>query len=144
MTATYFVDTNVLVYTRDCSEPAKHGRAREWLEHLWTSGAGRLSTQVLKEYYQVVTRRLDPGLSREEARADIRDLLTWRPIDVSAEVLEQAWSIEDRYGFSWWDSMILAAARRLRCDYFLSEDLQGGQDVDGVVVIDPFGTAVNE
>ena len=144
MTATYFVDTNVFVYARDCSEPAKHSRAREWVEHLWNTGTGRLSTQVLKEYYQVVTRRLDPGLSREDARADIRDLLTWRPIDVSAEVLEQAWSIEDRYGFSWWDSTILAAACQLRCDYLLSEDLQSGQDVDGVVVVDPFGTAVNE
>ncbi|WP_376692062.1 PIN domain-containing protein [Wenzhouxiangella sp. EGI_FJ10409] len=144
MTATYFVDTNVFVYARDCSEPAKHSRAREWVEHLWTTGTGRLSTQVIKEYYQVVTRRLDPGLPREEARADIRDMLTWRPVDVSAQVLEQAWSIEDRYGFSWWDSMIVAAACHLRCDYLLSEDLQSGQEVDGVVVVDPFLTAVNE
>ncbi len=144
MTATYFVDTNVLVYARDCTEPAKHSRARQWMAHLWATGNGRLGTQVLKEYYQVVTRRLNPGLLPEDARADVRDLLSWQPVDVSPQVLEQAWSIEDRYGYSWWDSLMLAAACQLRCDFFLSEDLQNGQQVDRLVIVDPFTTAVNE
>jgi predicted nucleic acid-binding protein len=61
MTDRYFVDTNVLVYARDSSEPQKHALAVEWMHTLWSQGAGRLSFQVLQEYCQVVTRRLSPG-----------------------------------------------------------------------------------
>lgn len=144
MTALYFVDTNILVYARDSSHAGKHSQARSWLEHLWTTRTGRISTQVLKEYYQVVTRRLNPGLSRELARADIRDLWTWDPIEIDQEVIEQAWSLEDRLNYNWWDLLILAAARRANCAYLLSEDLQNDQTVDNLTILDPFTTTVNE
>src|SRR5712692_5673330 len=68
-----FVDTNVLVYARDSSERTKHPRARAWLEMLWRERTGRLSTQVLHEYYVTVTRNLKPGLRADEAREDVRD-----------------------------------------------------------------------
>lgn len=60
-----FVDTNVLVYARDISEPEKQRRASEWLAHLWRSREGRLSVQVLQEYYVTLTQKLKPGLPRE-------------------------------------------------------------------------------
>ncbi len=68
---------------------------------LWNRGLGRLSYQVLQEYYQVVTRRLSPGMDPELARADIRDLITWRPVQTDDAVLEAAWSVESRYRLSW-------------------------------------------
>jgi len=68
MTDRYFVDTNILVYSRDARDPAKHQIARRWLTELWSSGSGRISTQVLKEYYQTVTRRLKPGMAVDDAR----------------------------------------------------------------------------
>ncbi len=79
MTGPYFVDTNVIVYARDRSEDRKQRAANEWLEHLWGSGEGRLSAQVLQEFYNVVTRRLANPVDRSLARADVMRLLAWAP-----------------------------------------------------------------
>jgi len=144
MTERFFVDTNILVYARDTTEPDKHQAARDWLAHLWTNRTGRISTQVLKEYYQVVTRRLNPGLPVAEARDDIRDLQSWNPLDVTSTTFELAWTIEDRYQFSWWDSLIIASAQQSNCQYLLSEDLQAGQTIDNLTVLNPFQSKVNE
>jgi predicted nucleic acid-binding protein len=133
-----FVDTNVLLYARDASEPDRQPRAREWLDLLWRERSGRLSLQVLTEYYQAVTRKLRPGLDRETARADVRDLSAWRPVRVDETVMEDAWRLEDRYGLSIWDALVVASARAAGCRHLLTEDLQHGQDLDGVIVVNPF------
>ena len=133
-----FVDTNVLVYARDSSERAKHVRAQEWVRALWETRAGRLSAQVLHEYYVTVTRKLVPGLPIDDARRDVRDLSQWRPLSLEESILEQAWAEQDIRCLSFWDALIVAAAKRADCDHLLSEDLQHGQDLGGVVVVDPF------
>ena len=135
-----FVDTNVLVYARDASEAEKQPQALAWVEHLWRTRTARLSFQVLQEYYAATTRKLKPGLTPEQARADIRDLLAWRPVPVDAMVLEASWLAEDRFRLSRWDALIVAAARIAGCDYLLSEDLQDGADLDGLQVVNPFRT----
>lgn len=139
-----FVDTNVLVYARDSSDPGKQARASEWVSHLWESGEGRLSLHVLLEYYVTTTRKLRPGLPRADARADVEDLLAWRPIELDAWMLAPAWGMEDRFGLSYWDSLIVAAASVAGCQLLLSEDLQHGADLDGLRVVDPFQTSVGE
>jgi len=142
MTARYFVDTNVFVYARDSSEPAKQAAASQWLSSLWQSRAGRVSYPVLQEYYLIVTRRLSPGLPSAIARDDVRDLLVWDPVTTNSAVLEGAWRVQDRFSVSWWDALIVAAARIGQCDYLLTEDLQHGQELDGVTVLNPFDVAV--
>jgi len=141
MTETYFVDTNVLVYARDAAELEKQPIAAAWLTFLWRSRRGRLSTQVLNEYYQVVTRRLRPGLPPADARADVRDLFAWRPLAVKSAVIERAWRAEERFSLSWWDALVIGAAQHAGCRYLLTEDLQPGQDLGGVAVLDPFANA---
>jgi predicted nucleic acid-binding protein len=136
----YFVDTNVLVYARDAGEPEKQPVASAWLRYLWQSGNGRLSIQVLQEYYNVVTRKLDPGLPSDQARADVRDLLAWTPLRIDSDVLQSAWRIEDHFGFSWWDSLIIASAEHLNCRCLLSEDFQHGQQIGELTIADPFRT----
>ncbi|HPR05791.1 MAG TPA: PIN domain-containing protein [Denitromonas sp.] len=138
MTGPFFVDTNVLVYARDAGEAQKQARARDWLTFLWQTHQGRLSTQVLQEYYQVVTRRLRPGLAADTARGDVRDLAVWQPVAADLPLLERAWVAESRFQLSWWDALIVGAAQQLGCRYLLSEDLQDGQDLDGVIVANPF------
>ena len=135
---TFFVDTNLLVYARDASEPIKQPLAREWIDHLWETGQGRLSVQVLNEYYITVTRKLDPGMPRDEARADIRDLMNWNPVPVKAALIDSAWTVEGRFGLHFWDALIVAAAQRVGCTYLLTEDLQDGQDFEGLLVVNPF------
>ena len=98
--------------------------------------------QVLQEYYQVVTRRLQPGSKRDIAQEDIRDLMAWSPVAIDRQVLEHAWIVEERFRLSWWDALIVGAARQAGCRYLLTEDLQNGQDLDGLAVVDPFHTPV--
>ncbi len=136
-----FVDTNVLVYARDASEPEKQPQAAAWIDHLWRTRTARLSFQVLQEYYATTTRKLAPGLTPEQARADVRDLLAWRPVSVGTELLEAAWSVEDRFGLSCWDALIVAAARIAGCEYLLTEDLQHGAELEGLQVVSPFRAA---
>lgn len=135
---TIFVDTNVLVYARDANQPAKQPAAKAWMEHLWGTGTGRLSTQVLSEFYVTVTAKLHPGMPRAEARADVSDLMAWRPVAVTADLIADAWAMQDRYQLSYWDSLIVAAAKQAGSDLLLTEDLQDGQDLDGVIVVNPF------
>lgn len=135
---TYFVDTNVLVYARDAAEPAKQKLAHGWLERLWKERSGKLSYQVLQEYYVTVTRKLTPGLPVADARDDVRAFQVWSPLVTDKNVFDVAWSVQDRFGFSWWDSLVVAAAQVANCDYLLTEDLQHNQAVDGLLILDPF------
>jgi predicted nucleic acid-binding protein len=139
-----FVDTNVLVYARDASEPAKQPAAERWLRLLWATRSGRVSSQVLNEYYTVVTEKLRPGLGRDEARADVRNLMAWAPVPTDGPVVEGAWTVQDRHGLSWWDALVVSAAQVAGCAWLLTEDLQHGQALDGVTVVDPFLTDPEE
>jgi predicted nucleic acid-binding protein len=141
MTARVFVDTNVLVYARDRTDEAKHRRALEWLAVLWDERAGRMSWQVLQEYYVTVTRKLQPPRDTDDAREDVASLVTWQPIPVEVSVMDSAWAIEDRFGLSWWDALIVAAAQAGECTHLLTEDLQDGQAFGDVVVVNPFAHA---
>lgn len=133
-----FVDTNVLVYLRDSRDPERQRRAAEWLGYLWESRLGRVSVQVLHEYYVTVTAKLDPGLPTEEAREDILALGSWSPLALTIQLAEKAWDAQDRWGFSFWDSLIVASAQTQRCGTLLTEDLSHGQDLDGLRVVSPF------
>lgn len=144
MNVKVFVDTNVLVYARDASEPLKQPQAADWLRRLWIERAGRTSVQVLNEYYVTVTRKLSPGLDKDEAWRDVRSLFAWNPQPIDPEVQVRAREIESRFNLSWWDSMIVAAAHMQGCDLLLSEDLQDGLDCEGLIVRSPFEDGVAE
>lgn len=144
MTARVFVDSNVLVYTLDSREADKQAQAAAWMEHLWSSRRGRLSFQVLQEFYVNVTRKVRPPVEEVEVREVVRALLAWQPVRVGAGEMEAAWSIRDRHGLSWWDALIVAAAESSDCRYLLTEDLQHGQDLGGVRIVSPFRTAPAE
>ncbi len=136
MTAPVFVDTNVLIYAVDLADLQKQRAAKSWLDELWKNKLGRLSFQVLQEFYVKVSQK---GLSTiPNARTEIRDLLSWKPVAVTSGLLEQSWKIQDRYQRSFWDSLIVAAAKSAFCRFLLTEDLQSGQDLDGLLVVNPF------
>jgi len=136
MTAPVFVDTNVLIYALDEGNVLKQQAAQRWRTELWKSRRGRISFQVLQEFYVKVVKKWPAA--RNEARAEVRDLLTWRPVAVDGGLIEQGWWFEDRYDLSFWDALIVAAAKSLSCKYLLSEDFQANQDLDGVIVVNPF------
>jgi len=138
MTAPVFVDTNVLVYRHDSSETVKQSRADAWHTLLWRLRLGRLSYQVLQELYATLTRGRGLGLDRTKARDITMNYLQWQPIPVDRAILRRAWLVEERYRLSWWDALIVAAAQAFECPILLTEDLQHGQEFEGVRVVDPF------
>ena len=144
MTALVFVDTNVFVYARDVREPPKQGRAAAWLAYLWREQSGRTSAQVLSEYYVIVTRKLTPGLTPDEAWDDLTALFTWRPQPIDEALLQRGRQVEYRHRISWWDSLIVGAAQLQGCDLLLTEDLQDGGVYGGVTVRSPFTFALGE
>ena len=136
MTAPVFVDSNVFLYAMDEADPKKQQAARDWRAELWKNRLGRISFQVLSEFYVNAVRK-HPG-ARNEARAEVRDLLAWNPLTTDAALLEQGWKIQDRYQLSHWDALIVAAAKASSCGYLLTENLQAGQKLDGIEVLNPF------
>jgi len=138
MNGRVFVDTNVLVYSRDASEPQKQKQAIAWMTYLWENRAGYLSFQVLQEFYITVTDKLDPGLDHETARRDVRFLLSWQPSKADHRVIEGAWQLQDRYRLSWWDALIVSAAQAAGCRYLLTEDMQENQKFGQIKIINPF------
>jgi len=138
MSDSIFVDTNIFLYARDSSEPEKQAVAGERLDELWESRSGRISAQVLNEYFVNVTRKLDPGLSPEEAWDDVETLSVWDPLAIDMPLLQRGYAAQSRYGLSWWDSLIVAAAEATGCSVILSEDLAHGAQYFGVTVENPF------
>lgn len=138
MSTPVFVDTNVFIYALDRADLKKQSAARLWRAELWKARRGRVSFQVLQEFFVKVTQKWPAA--REEARAEVRDLLAWRPIHVDEAILEQGWKVQDRYRLSFWDALIVSAAKAAECRYLLTEDLRTGQNLDGITVVNPFQT----
>ena len=138
MSDNIFVDTNILLYSRDASEPQKQAIAAAKLAELWETRGGRLSIQVLNEYFVSVTRKIKPGLSPEEAWDDIEALSAWNPLPIDMAILTRAFAVQRRYQLSWWDSMIVAAAEAAGCTRILSEDLSHDASYLGITVENPF------
>ena len=136
--ATVFVDTNVLIYAEDRAHADKHRAARAWLRALWLNHCGRLSNQVLNEFYANATRKLRPAMPAGDARAEVRRYQRWNPWVCDHATVENAWAVESRFKLSWWDALIVAAAQQQGCTLLLTEDLQHDQQIDGVRIANPF------
>ena len=89
-----FVDTNVLLYCEDAADPGKQQRAVDWMRVLWTRRCGRLSAQVLGEFYANATRKLRPPMQAGDARAEVRRYQRWQPWQLDQPTVETAWAIE--------------------------------------------------
>lgn len=139
-----FADTNLLLYARDDSSPIKQARAATWRDRLWREGTGRLSAQVISEYYVNLKRAAGTRMSAEEAWAQASRYLAWKPRAIDDEALSTARGIERRYKISWWDSLIVAAAQLQGCELLLTEDLQDGMAFGSLVVRSPFTLAVEQ
>lgn len=135
--STAFVDTNVLLYAQDPREPVKQARAAEWLAYCWAQHCGRISTQVLNEYYANL-RKAAPALTADATRALVRRYRAWQPWVVDDITVDRAWVLQDRFQFNYWDALMVAAAQQLGCATLLTEDLHHGLQVDQLKIINPF------
>ncbi|MGA9977518.1 MAG: PIN domain-containing protein [Candidatus Sulfotelmatobacter sp.] len=136
MPARSFFDTNVLIYADDKADPAKQQRALDLVAEHRRGRTGVVSLQVLQEYFVTLTRKL-----RVDARIARRKVELLAEFDVAtpevADILA-AIDLHRLHGFSFWDALILRAAKQAGCSVLVSEDMQGAQEIDGVRIEDPF------
>ncbi len=130
-----FLDTNIVVYAFDRAEPAKQRVAIEILE---VGDRLVVSTQVLLETWWVLTRKLLEPLDGDSASKIIEELSSLPVVSTDPELVRRAIATGRRFQIAVWDALIIEAARTGGCRRILSEDLNSGQDFDGVMVENPF------
>ena len=108
------------------------------MESLWEAQTGVISTQVVQEFYVTITRKIKNPLKPVDAREIIRNYLAW-PVQINdPEMTIRASEIEEKNSISFWDALIVAAALRLQAKKIISEDLNSGQVIEGVLIENPF------
>ena len=134
-----FIDSNVFIYLLDSSAPAKTRIARDLINAALDRDDACTSFQVIQETLNVITRKLKPVLTREQAQQFLESSLLpfWR-IQPSAELYARALDLQQRYRFSFYDSLIVSAALEGGCTRLLTEDLQHGQLIEGLRIENPF------
>lgn len=139
MSAADFLDSNVLVYAFDTRDPRRNTIASALLAQAQREGSAVISHQVVQETLNVLTRKLVPRLSAADARDTLTDVLAplWR-VQPSPALYARALALQERYTFSFYDSLIVAAALEAGCRRLLTEDLQHDQQIDGLTIQNPF------
>ena len=133
-----FLDTNILVYAHDKTEGRKQALAQELIVHLWETGQGCLSLQVLQEFYVTVTRKWAHPLPFNYAIRLLEDFSQWNVHRPTVSDLVDAARLQQQVQISFWDALILTSAKRLECETVWSEDLNAGQHYEDIVVRSPF------
>jgi|SRR5277367_304841 len=139
MSGRFFLDTNIFVYTFDASAPAKAKRASRLIRHAAETGEGVVSYQVVQEFFNVALRRFPQPFSVAEAEQFL--VTVFRPllaIHSSPALYVEGLRIAGKYRLAWYDALILAAALESQCSVLYSEDLQHGQQMEGLRIENPF------
>ena len=132
-----FFDTNVLVYAQDLDAPHKRERSRQLMAEVAATGRGVISTQVLQEYYVTATRKL--GVAPLAAKSVVQSFRMFEIVQLSPELIAQAIDRSVLSQLSFWDALIVAASAASGCTTIYSEDLNAGQVIGSVKVVNPFG-----
>jgi predicted nucleic acid-binding protein len=139
MSDRFFVDTNVFVYDFDVRQQAKRERASELIRTAISSKRGVVSYQVVQEFFHVALTRFTKPLVMSEAEeylsAVFKPMLA---VHSSPRLLLQALRIHTEHQFSWYDSLIVAAAQQAECSVLYSEDMQHGRRLGNLKIEDPF------
>jgi predicted nucleic acid-binding protein len=139
MSATDFLDTNILVYAVDLDNPEKRLIAQRIIANALADQTAVISFQVVQETLQALTCKSRVVATSEDAQDFLLNVLTplWQ-IQPSTTIYERALTVQSRFRFSFYDSLILAAALESGCKRVLTEDLQHGQHVEGLRIENPF------
>lgn len=139
MSGKYFIDTNVFVYSFDDRQSEKKERSRELIQEGLKTGLGIISTQVMQEFLNVATQKFSVPLSLEHSKVYIRQVMNpLCQVYPDLALYERCLELKAETKYSFYDSLILAAALRGECDVLYSEDLQDGQVVRGVEIVNPY------
>lgn len=137
MSGIAFVDSNILVYAYDRDAGIRRDKARQLCERLWQDRSGCLSVQVLQEFYVTVTRKLRTPVAKARARELVRAHANWVVSPTTSETVIRATELSESAEIGFWDALIVAAAEQSGAETLYSEDLNDGQVIAGVRVVNP-------
>jgi len=139
MSARTFFDTNVVSYSLDNTDGRKGAIAKSLLRSAVETKSGFLSYQVVQELLNLGYKKFKPPMTQTEARLFLDDVASgFHFVLWSVELTQKAIDVRNRFQFSWYDSLIVAAALEAKCDVLYTEDLNHGQRIEGLVVVNPF------
>lgn len=133
-----FVDTNVIVYAYDKDAGKKHRIAADIMKDLWRSGRGTISTQILQEFFVTLTKKISAPMDISVVRETIRRLSKWDVAIIDVDTIIRATELQERYNYSFWDSLVVAAAIASGVRTIFAEDLSDGQTIEGITIKNPF------
>ena len=133
-----FFDTNILAYEFDNSESSKQSVAVDLINEWRPSGQMIISTQVLQELYVVLTQKLRPALKEGIAEEVIQNYSKLDVVVLEPSLILEGIGIKRRYKISFWDALIVAAAKDASCKVLFTEDLSHGMKIERVEIINPF------
>jgi len=139
MSAKYFIDTNVFVYSFDDRQPAKKERSMALIQEGLETGLGIISTQVIQEFLNVATQKFAVPMKPEDSKVYLR--LVMNPlcqVYPNLSLYETCLDLQTETRYSFYDSLIIAAAIQGGCNFLYSEDLQDGQEIHGTMIVNPF------
>jgi predicted nucleic acid-binding protein len=139
MSANVFLDTNIFVYSFDLRDPRKRGVALDLIHLTSEANTARISYQVVQEFVNVATKKFSNPLKSSDARMYVESIMSpmWH-VNSSLGLMNKALGIQERWSYSFYDSMIIASALEAGCSILYSEDLQHGQTIEGLKIINPF------
>lgn len=139
MSGRFFIDTNVFVYSFDDRQPDKQERSRALIQEGLKTGMGMISTQVIQEFLNVATHKFSVPLKIEHRTLYLRQVLNpLCQVYPDLPLYENSLEIQAETRYSFYDSLILASALQGGCDLLYSEDMQAGQEVRGIKIINPY------
>jgi len=133
-----FLNTNILIYAHDIDASLKHDVSIAILEKIWEEKNGVISTQVIQEFYVNVTRKIPNPITPVQARGIILNYFSWHVEAIEPHTILSASEIEEKYVLSFWDSLIIATASQSEAGKIITEDLNHGQNIEGVLIENPF------
>jgi len=136
MTEKFFIDTNILIYTIDNHYPKKKIISRELIAKLFEDASGIISTQVLQEFYYTAVNKLksDPKIIKEL----LKSFEELEIVQINTTLIHKAIDCSIANNISFWDALIITAAESANCNKLFSEDLNNGQIINGVEIVNPF------
>jgi predicted nucleic acid-binding protein len=139
MSASTFIDTNVFIYHLDATDPRKHAIAGDLVSKALVTQDACISYQVVQECLNVVSSKASVPLTPEQAQAYLDAVLApLQQVGASMDLFHRALGIRARWRYGFYDSLVIAAALSAGCTKLLSEDLQHGQRIESLIIIDPF------
>ncbi|MBD3290521.1 PIN domain-containing protein [candidate division KSB1 bacterium] len=135
----FFIDTNILIYSFDKSEPTKQKIAKEIISKAFTGYAGCISYQVIQEFLNVATQKFEKPLAKNDCYKFMTNVLEpLCEIFPSMALYKEALEIQEGWQYSFYDSLIISAAIRANCNILYTEDLQHEQRIRNLLIINPF------